>query len=157
MSCVLLSALVFIAPACAVDASAAKRAFTVRDSIAWTHLIPPDALASSPDSISLFSPDRTWFVVRTRRGDLERNANIETLLLYRASDVERYARSARGLLAPQPTKLTEVSVVNDWQYMSGVQWLNESEIGFISKGANGHMQAFAANAATKSVIRLNVQ
>lgn len=154
LGCGLLCLLAFVNAAYAIDAASVKRAFTVRDSIAWTHLIPPDAATSSPSSIALFSPAGTWFVVRTRRGDLERNVNVETLLLYRTADVERYARSARDVPVPQPRTLTEVPVLNDWEYISGVQWLNDSELGFISKGANGRMQAFSANAETRFITQL---
>jgi hypothetical protein len=138
----------------AKDTPSAKRAFTVHDSIAWTHIVAPDEPSRSADAVGLFSPDGSRFVIHARRGDLERNANIETLLVYRTPEVVRYAGFMKGVLPPKATTLLEVPVVNDWEYLSNVRWLNDSDVGFISKGANGHMQAFSVNAYTKAVVQL---
>src|ERR1035441_75091 len=63
-----------------------RKPFTVRDSIALTKLLD----FTTPDgeqAAALFSPDHSHVVSLTRRGDLERNVNVETLQMFDVHEI----------------------------------------------------------------------
>lgn len=74
---------------------APKVPFTVRDSIEMMRILAfsPVPAVNPPSGTALFSPDRSQFVLHTRRGDLVRNVNIESLLLFTSGEVLRYLAS----------------------------------------------------------------
>jgi len=133
-----------------------KRPFTVQDSIAWTKILPMngDSAVDGAGEVALFSPDRSHFIVRTRRGDLTRNVNVDTVLMYETSAVRRYGRSSLKLAVPSPSILASIPFSNDWEGISSVQWLDDSKLGFISGGKDGHRQAYALDVRTREVSQL---
>jgi hypothetical protein len=137
------------------DGSAAKRPFTVADSIGWTSLLPFSwiAQANRPSDVALFSPGRAHFILHTRRGELERNINIDSLLLYRTDEVVAFAL-ARRKSAPQPVVLVSVPTIRDEESPSDLRWLNDKQIGYIAKAQNGAMQAFVVDIETGAVSQL---
>jgi hypothetical protein len=147
--CLALSALQFSEQLAAETAgNAAKRPFTVRDSIGWTHVVPFAAQrASHARRVALFSPDGSRFVVQTRRGDLGRNLNVDALLLFDAREVRNYAGSARRA-APKPVVLASIDALKDEDSLTATQWLSESRVGFIARATDGFKQAFTVDAAT---------
>src|SRR5437763_10503740 len=67
------------------DTMLAKRPLTERDTIEQTLLPSPDspgAVRSPGDTVGVFSPDGQKFVVLLRKGNLGRNTNEYSLLLY---------------------------------------------------------------------------
>ncbi|NJO12974.1 MAG: hypothetical protein HC872_05340, partial [Gammaproteobacteria bacterium] len=101
----------------------------------------------------LWSADRSQFVVRTRRGDLARNVNIESLWVLDTADVVRYLDAA-ATGKPKPRAVIERAVSVDWGLLSGVQWIGDSEIGFISADETGRRQVFRADTRTGLVSQL---
>jgi hypothetical protein len=142
----LLAVLDTLSTACADDSGSAKRPFTVRDSIAWTYLLPFSPEGEHAQRVALWSPDHSHFVVQTRRGDLERNVNVNSLLLFNADEVRNYIRShLPAEKAPVPRVLMSVDASRDEESLTNIEWLGNSEVGFIAKAADGRMQAFAAD------------
>lgn len=124
----------------------AKKPFTVLDTIEMTRVLDLEGYysANAVGATALFSPDRSHFVIRMKRGDLGRNVNVESLLIFNTTDVETYLKSQNGGERPSPKFLAQVDIAVDWSEMSGIQWLNDSEVGFITQGDNGRKQVFAA-------------
>src|SRR5260370_17628621 len=83
-------------------AESPKRAVTVADAIRMTQFGDEAYIrGQSPrDGVAQFSPDGTQFVVLTKRGNIEKNSNDYSLLLFRVNGV---------LKAPAPTVLVAVS------------------------------------------------
>jgi len=60
----------------------------------------------SIDDVASFSPDNSLFVVRTRRGDLERDLNVEMILLWRTRDIEAVLNNGTENIPPPKSKPT---------------------------------------------------
>lgn len=133
--------------------STCTRAFTVRDSIQLTRIIPfKDEWDANPASGTvLFSRDRGSFVFKTVRGDLDRNVNVEELLVVRTADLSAslsprdVAIGAQGV--PYRT-LVSVVVSTAWGGISDVRWINDEEVGYIAQGDTNVTQAFIVNSKT---------
>jgi hypothetical protein len=134
----------------------ATRPFTVADSIGWTHVATFSSLPlpNPPADTVLFSPQGSQFVLHIRRGDIGRNVNIESLLLFKTSEVERYLHSAAGTQPPAPVTLAQINVRQDFGEMRSIQWIGEASIGFIAQGEDGVTQAFLTDARTCAVSQL---
>lgn len=152
---VVLSVSVFYA-AHAESAEPARSPFTVRHSIEMTRILvaAPGSGVNAAAGTALFSPDRSLFVLHTRRGDLARNVNIESLLLFKTSDVEKYLASPESTAKPAPRLLVQRSIADDWGGLSRIQWLNGREVGFVAQENSDRSQAFAVNVATANLSQL---
>src|SRR5437762_10034775 len=64
---------------------------TVRDAIELTRLADPDYFhnSGSKGRVPLFSPDGKLFLILLRKGNLEKNTNEFSLLLYRTAEALR--------------------------------------------------------------------
>lgn len=136
---------------------ARERTFTVRDSIALQHVVEfllPDGVRST----ALWSPDRSRFLLRTRRGELDRNVNIETVHLYDAKEVDGYL-NMRAAAAPRGRVLMRWDVQftsgsDFWAGLHAIRWNGNEEISFIAPGENGRNQAFLLDVASGLVTQL---
>jgi len=155
--CVALWALICATlPAVGDGANAAKRPFTVRDSIESTRIlsISGHARAHRSDPVALFSPDGNHFVVRTRRGDVTTDSNIEQILLWNTREIFSRSEAPDRKRVNVPTVLVEKNFHDDWGSISGVRWLDNQTLGFIAQGDNGRLQAFAVNIDSKALTQL---
>jgi hypothetical protein len=141
------AALTALGSASATDiADGTKRPFTVLDSIAWTYVLPFSSEGDRARRVALYSPDRAHFIVHTRRGDLARNVNVSSLLLFNAAEVRGYVASRLPTdAAPAPAVLVSVDVSRDEEALTNIEWLDNSRVGFLAKAADGRMQAFSAD------------
>lgn len=136
-----------------IQSLAEQRPFTVLDSIRMRRImsIDGDLRPASANRVALYSPDRRYLLVRTRRGDIARDENVDELLLWATSDVEALLSSGGKGEVAAPTLVAEYRYDDDWLAMSGVQWIGSDEIGFIGRGQNGHRQVLIVNRASREV------
>jgi hypothetical protein len=142
-----------------VPAQAGNKPFTVCDSIAWTRVINfslwGDYLSANPVAgTALFSPSQSHFVLHSRRGELRKNILVDELLDFETKAVEDYLRSPLEQPAPKPRVVAHLEITKESGLMSHIQWLNDSEIGFIAQSQNGENQAFVANVRTALTVQL---
>ena len=99
---------------------AVKRPIKVTDTIGMTRLETPDQTIASTSrgQVAHFSPDGKRFVVVLRRGNLEQNTNVSSLLLYQSADI---------FVAPKPELLLEMSSSSSREAITKIRWLNDSE------------------------------
>lgn len=125
-----------------------KPPFTVRDSIEMTRVVPLRAPLPGVEEVAHFSPDQQRFVIHTLRGDLARDALIESLLMYRTPDLTELLNT-NGAGPPRPMLLTELSTTHDFGRVSALRWINDREVGFIAEGSNGRPQMYSIEVDTQ--------
>lgn len=153
-----IAALAFVACSLIhVSATSAQSSPTVRDSIEWTYIVPFSwmELTGRATDVALWSPDRSHFVVHTRRADLETDANLDTLLLYETRVVAAFVARRGSGATPHPVTLVTVSSRQDGEAFAGIKWMSNSEIGFIARAQDGSTQASTVNITTRSVRQLS--
>ena len=133
-------------PTVIFGADSQRKPFTVRDSIALTKVLDFNT-SDGEQAPGLFSPDRSHLVILTRRGDLARNVNVETLLLFDAREIQTYLSSANVKPEPHAKELVAVSAHQPWDGISHVSWLNNQDICFTAKLDSDFAQAFSINIA----------
>jgi poly(3-hydroxybutyrate) depolymerase len=129
-----------------------KRPFTVADSIEMTRIVGSPGGAPMSSQVALFAPDGAHFLVQTTRGDIARNVNVESLLLFESIDVDRLL--GRSASPSAPRTIVQVDVGVDWGGLSQVRWIDATHIGFVSQDKQGHRQAFVQNLAGGSPVQL---
>lgn len=142
--CALVCGFLAVPAALAQTAEVTKRPFTVRDSIEMQRILDLSGY-DTPGDVARFSPAGLHFVLHTRRGDVDRNVTIESLLLLDAREVAVYLADGDRGTRPSPRVLVQLEIREDGGELSSIQWLNDEEIGFIAQGDNGINQAFAAS------------
>lgn len=128
-------------------AASNRRSFTVEDSIEMPRVLPIDGVARADASFdaALYSPDRSHLVLRTRRGDLSRNVNVDALVLFKTREVRDYLHRAASGTKPGAMTLVERAYSEDWGGMSHIQWLDDQHVGFVAQGDNARKQAFVTD------------
>ncbi len=91
-----------------------KRAATVLDSIQMTRF----SGVANDSSVAEFSPDGRRFVTVIRKGDLNNNANVYSLIMFNSSE---------ALNSPTPRTLLELSSTSNRPAISNVKWLDDNE------------------------------
>lgn len=142
--------LVAVAACWAGSVFADRREFRVEDSIEWTHVLPFAPAWSRDRKKVLFSPKGTYALLRTRRGNLERNVNVDELLLYDVGEIQRYARQPRTAAPPEPIVISSIDVAKDDDEPGAIQWVGESQIAFVARTRSGQRQAFVVNVTSRS-------
>jgi dipeptidyl aminopeptidase/acylaminoacyl peptidase len=126
----------------------AERPVGIADSIEMTRFA--DGLyelgVSSQDLIGDWSPDRTRFTVVLRRGNIERNTNEYSLLLFTAADIINSR--------PRPKTLVTFASSSNLPAISHVKWLNRKTVAFLRGGSGGLQQLYTANCTTRRVARV---
>jgi dipeptidyl aminopeptidase/acylaminoacyl peptidase len=125
--------------------------FTVRDSVEWTRILSAGAWRSAQPA--LFSPKRTQFLVYTRRGDIERNANVARILVFESKAVEAYLASSDAV-PPRGQVLAEVFVRQDSNALMSITWIDDRRVGFLAEGVNGALQVFIADLAAGAAMQV---
>jgi hypothetical protein len=132
----------------ALAADSGHKPFTVRDSIGLTNVLEFET-AEGDKAPALFSPDRSHFVILTRRGDLDRNVNVEKLLLFDVRDIKAYLASSRSSsqskLEPRAKMLVTVDAKQPWEGIMHVIWHGNQELWFTAKRESGNVQAFSVD------------
>jgi len=110
---------------CALPAAAAKRPFTVDDSI---------ELSSFAGGV-IDAPDHKHFLAVTERGVVATNRTESTLWLF--------DRAARGRMAPRA--LAVMSATSNLPVVTGVEWLDAHHAAFLGMDGTPHPQLFVVD------------
>lgn len=109
-------------------AAAAKRPFTVDDSIALTRTIDAGAYHFAGLAADFpLSPDGTKFLVVTSRGDIASGFNRYELTMYDVDLVRRYVASRAGGQLPGGEVLTVFETPNHEPGIGDVQWIENGK------------------------------
>jgi len=129
------------------QANEAKRRITVKDTIEMTEFADRGYfLGGAPESpVAIFSPDGKQFLVRLKKGDVERNAVKNWLLLFRSSEV---FRSPRGQV------LVEMSSSSNREAIRQVRWLDNRTVAFLGEDVGATPQVYRADIFTKRLVQL---
>ncbi|HWH61068.1 MAG TPA: prolyl oligopeptidase family serine peptidase [Terriglobales bacterium] len=121
---------------------------TVRDAIVMTRLGLPDSLLNTPikEDIAQFSPNGRRFVIVLKKGNLQKNTNDYSLLLYRTLDAFR---------SPKPDVLLVLSSSSNRPAIQSVKWLDDNDtIAFLGERKKLLPQVYELNARTKRLKRM---
>ena len=127
--------------------------FTVKDSIALTKLLDfttPDGEQAS----ALFSPDHLHVVSLTRRGDLERNVNVERLQMFDVHEILTYLSSSKVEPKPSPKELVAADARQPWDGIVHVIWRDNQRVCFTAKFDSPVTQVFSINIANGKMTQL---
>ena len=129
------------------QANDAKRRITVKDTIEMTEFADRGYfLGGKPDSpVALLSPDGKQFVVRLKKGDVERNVVKFWLLLFRTS---KAFRTGNGIV------LVTMSSSSNREAIQQVRWLDNRTIVFLGETAGGSPQVYSLDVPTKRKFQL---
>lgn len=135
---------------CSVGHAHQQVAFTVQHSVEWTRIVSVGEWRSvQPPDVVLFSPDRAQFLVRTRRGDVGRNVNVERILAFDVAAVTTYLSSS-GALPPPAKVLAEALVQHDSNELKSVRWVDNRRVAFLAEGDDGVLQVFVTDLGSGS-------
>ena len=118
----------------------AKRPVRIEDAIEMTRLAAPD------EPVAAISPDGRHFVILVKKGNLTRNTNDYSLLLYRTAD---------ALQSPQAELLVEMSSSSNREAIKQIEWLRDSRhITFVGETAGAVPQVYSVDVRSKRVRQL---
>jgi dipeptidyl aminopeptidase/acylaminoacyl peptidase len=130
-----------------VMGSSAKQPFTVVDAIRMTKISGTANAAINPKSdFATFSPDGKRFAIVLRRGNIERNTNDYSLLLFRTPSVFHN---------PDPKVLVSISSSSNDAGISDLSWLKDSDtILFLASRASEPTQLYSVHCGSGGLHRL---
>jgi hypothetical protein len=142
----LVATALLLASSAAVGTETAKARFTVADSIGWTAVLnfEGDYRSNPISGTALFSPDGQRFAIHTRKGILDRNVTVETLLVFDTRAVTDFVRSNRAD-RPSPIRTFDIELTRDSGSLAHIQWLDAARLAFIAEGRHGVNQLFVAD------------
>jgi dipeptidyl aminopeptidase/acylaminoacyl peptidase len=126
----------------------AKRPVTVADSIGMNLLADESYYNgySPADPVAQYSPDGSKFIVVLRRGNLERDTNDCSLLLW-------WTKTASE--SPIPEKLLTIASSSNRQAIEQIHWLDDNEtLTFLGEHPGEHRQLYAFNIRTRAMQKL---
>lgn len=151
-ACFLLPLLLVIAHSAAADsgdeAARSKRSVTVRDTIEMIRWADRDYfLGADPgDRVGIFSPDGREFIVVVRKGNVRRNSNEFSLLLFHTRE---------ALQTPKPRILLTMSSRSNRDAISHLRWLQDGHtITFLGENLHGMPQVYALDIRTRLITAL---
>jgi dipeptidyl aminopeptidase/acylaminoacyl peptidase len=127
---------------------AKTRPVQVADAIRMTQLADPEYAGggSSLGRVAQFSRDGKRFVVVIKRGDLDRNQNVYSLLLYETANVST---------KPEPQVLLTMRSSSNDEGIRSVKWLNDNKtISFIGENPGQISQIYSFNTRTRRLRKL---
>jgi dipeptidyl aminopeptidase/acylaminoacyl peptidase len=124
-----------------------KRRITVRDTIEMTEFADRGYfLGGAPSSpVAIFSPDGKQFLIRLKKGDVERNLVKYWLLLFRTSE---------AFQSPAGRAVVSMESSSNREAIAQVRWLDNESIAFLGENPGGIPQVFRANVSTNRVLQL---
>lgn len=100
----------------------------------------------TPATLGLASPDGRWLLFRLRRGDIDRDRNIDRIMLIARPEVEAFLRSGAAPPVARPILSAEAR-----DYSRGIhrlRWLSNELLGFLAPDEGGVAQAFTLDVTT---------
>lgn len=124
-----------------------KRGATVADAIEMTRWADEFYFAgASPGPVGLFSPDGKQFIIVVKRGNIERNTNDYSLLLFRTRDAYR---------GPKPRTLITMSSSSNRAAIRGMKWLKDNEtVVFLGENPGQTPEVYSLNVRTSRLTKL---
>jgi hypothetical protein len=120
-----------------------RRAVTIRDSIEATHIGSPLS-EYYYSSAATFSPDHEHFVVLTRKGDIESNANDYALLLFRTAD---------SFHSPNPEILASFSSKSNRAGIDNPRWISNTTVAFLGAPGQTNAQIYSYDIRRRKVVQ----
>jgi len=116
--------------------SPANRPFTVADAIRMNKISGTAfAAVNAKSGFATFSPNGRWFTIVVRRGNIERNTNDYSMLLFRTAEVFHH---------PRPRLLLSISSSSNNAGISDLNWLEDSDtILFLASRGSEPTQLYA--------------
>jgi len=145
--------LAFAAGAVRGGESNAMRAPTVADAIEMTILSGDEATPQGqtpidPRDVSVFSPDGSKFIVVTKKGNLERNTNDSSLLLW---DTQQVLQHKGGLV---PRKLLTLSSSSNESAIANVRWRPDGgALIFLAQPEGAKRQVYSLDLGSGTLIK----
>jgi dipeptidyl aminopeptidase/acylaminoacyl peptidase len=127
---------------------AQNRPVTVPDAIGMTVLADSDYRSgdSSSGRVAHFSADGKQFVVVLRKGNLERNTNEDSMMLYHTAD---------AFHSPKSTILLQMSSSSNRPAISKLRWLADNKtLSFVGESPGEIPQVYTINPATRHIVKL---
>jgi len=126
-----------------------KKPVAVLDSIEMIRVADAaTTTAVSPDQrlVAHFSPDGKQFVVVLRKGNLKKNTNEYSLVLFHTAD---------ALHSPQPRTIATFSSASNAPGIQDVRWLDDStRVAFLGERAGELQELYTVNCTTQKLKRL---
>ncbi len=131
----------------ATGQTAERRRITVRDTIEMTEFADRGYfLGGAPSSpVALFSPDGNQFLLRLKKGDVERNVVRYWLLLFQTS---------KAFHDPVGRVVVTMESSSNREAIAQVRWLDNQSIAFLGENPGSIPQVFRANLSTERVVQL---
>ena len=128
-----------------------KRPFRVEDSIGMKKL------ALSYTDTFVFSPNREWFLMITKRGNLGRKTNDYQLLLFKTAGVLEYLRSSQHDTPPEPLVLARLSSSSNRPAITNPKWsFDSASVTFMGEAPGQLSQVYRVTIASKRVTKLTI-
>lgn len=135
-------------------AQEAKRPFTVADDIEMTHF----DFGSDPYSLVRFSPDRSYFVIRTQRGRLDLNRCEDSLRFYRTAEVKGFLNGPDGPVPPAADWIVSFSTYKDCSVIQDWRWLSDSSgVALRQRVEHGTHRLVLANVRKRAIRQLSLE
>jgi dipeptidyl aminopeptidase/acylaminoacyl peptidase len=98
------------------------------------------------EDFAYFSPDRKQFVIVVKKGNLERNTNDYSLLLFRASEAFK---------SPTPRVLASMSSSSNREAVTDVVWLSDNDsVLFLGENPGENAQLYSVSSSSGTLRRL---
>lgn len=126
----------------------AARPITVLDAIEMTRLGLPDSQLNTPvrRGFAQYSPDGRRFVILLKRGEIRKNTNDYSVLLYRTADVFH---------SPRPDILLTISSASNREAIKSVKWLDDNDtVTFIGEREGGPPQVYEFCIGARRLMKL---
>lgn len=135
----------------AATSDVSKRPFRVEDSIGMKKL------ALSYTDTFVFSPNREFFVMIIKRGNLGRKTNDYQLLLYKTAGVLEYLRSSQHNTPPEPVVLAQLSSSSNRPAITNPKWsFDSASLTFMGESPGQLSQVYRVVIASKRVTKLTM-
>jgi poly(3-hydroxybutyrate) depolymerase len=125
-----------------------KRAITFSDTITMTRLSGSEGIpaGSIPEGFALFSPDRHQFLLILRRGNLERDTNDFSMLLYKTEQIFK---------SPERNVIVQMSSSTNRNAIRHVRWLADNDtIVFLGENPGETSQVYEFHVQTQRLDKL---
>jgi dipeptidyl aminopeptidase/acylaminoacyl peptidase len=120
---------------------------TVADVIKMTQFADPDYFdgLSTEQNPARFSPDASRFLIVVKRGNIEKNTNDYSLLLFHAENVFQ---------SPTPETLVSFSSSSNRPAIQDIQWVDDRTVAFLGENPDELQQLYEIDSETKRLTKL---
>lgn len=123
-----------------------KRPVTVADAITMTQFEDPNYnVGRVGGPVAQFSPDGKQFVILVRKGDLQKDANKYSLLLFKTDEAFR---------SPVPEVLVSFSSTSNRPGIQLTKWVDNRTIAFLAENPGEVQQLYKVDSRTKRLTKL---